>query len=384
MKCRKNQATLSDTEKKDFVNAVLKLKKNGIYDQYVQVHANMMLNDMTQGTVHYGHNGPGFFPWHREFLRRFELELQMINPLVTLPYWNWTVDNSDTSSLWDDNFLGGNGSIGKEPKTPDGQVLTGPFAFDNGKWPLTIGDTQFLQRSFRQDPGAPTLPFPADLNAALQQNVYDEKPWDRSPNTGFRNIMEGWKPVLPGLHNRVHRWVGGSMGPGSSPNDPVFWLHHCFIDKCWMDWQNLHPKQGYLPDVPTAGILSPDDPMEPWLSQGQIVTPDSLWSHHQLAYSYDTEELCDPTVTAINPTRGSAAGGDTVTITGTGFIGVTGVSFDKMIPATLVSEDSDTQITIISPARFATTDSIVPVIVYTPMGSSTVGNVGEVGWFTYI
>ena len=31
-----------------------------------------------------------FLPWHRMYLRNFELALQDIVPSVTLPYWDWT------------------------------------------------------------------------------------------------------------------------------------------------------------------------------------------------------------------------------------------------------------------------------------------------------
>ena len=33
-----------------------------------------------------------FLPWHREYLLRFERDLQSINPEVTLPYWEWETD----------------------------------------------------------------------------------------------------------------------------------------------------------------------------------------------------------------------------------------------------------------------------------------------------
>ncbi|HEX5847186.1 MAG TPA: tyrosinase family protein, partial [Rhodoplanes sp.] len=29
------------------------------------------------------------------------------------------------------------------------------------------------------------------------------------------------------------------MAPMTSPNDPVFFLHHCFVDKAWADWQEV-------------------------------------------------------------------------------------------------------------------------------------------------
>ena len=31
------------------------------------------------------------------------------------------------------------------------------------------------------------------------------------------------------------------MGGASSLSDPIFWLHHAFIDKIWADWQKLNP-----------------------------------------------------------------------------------------------------------------------------------------------
>lgn len=33
----------------------------------------------------------------------------------------------------------------------------------------------------------------------------------------------------------------------TSPNDPVFWLHHAFLDKIWADWMARHGRV-YLPE----------------------------------------------------------------------------------------------------------------------------------------
>jgi kumamolisin len=83
-----------------------------------------------------------------------------------------------------------------------------------------------------------------------------------------------------------------------------------------------------------------------------------------------------PAVTAISPASGSAAGGDSVTITGSGFTGATGGSFGTTA-ATNVQVGSDTQITATSPAGTGTVD----VTVTTPAGTSTTSSADQ---FTYM
>jgi hypothetical protein len=59
-----------------------------------------------------------------------------------------------------------------------------------------------------------------------------------------------------------------------------------------------------------------------------------------------------PQVTAVSPGSGPAAGGTTVTVTGTGFVDVPGVTFDGT-PGTSVTVLSATQLTVTSPAHAA-------------------------------
>ena len=79
----------------------------------------------------------------------------------------------------------------------------------------------------------------------------------------FRNVLEGWWRG-PRLHNVVHVWVGGSMGPGTSPNDPVFFLHHCNIDRLWSDWQAAYPETLYAPQTGGPAGHNLADVMHPW------------------------------------------------------------------------------------------------------------------------
>lgn len=280
MSVRKNQASLTVIERAAFISAVKTVKANGIYDIFVEQHRTAML-DRNINPVDPAHLGPAFLPWHREYLHRFELELQKIDPNVTLPYWDWTVDNSETSSMWDPDFLGGDGD-GRH-----GEVTTGPFAYSAGNWTLTIldpGETDpFLKRAFGL---MGRLPSQRLVDTVLAVVPYDSAPWTFGAN-GFRNSLE-----VP-IHNNAHMWVGGSMMAATSPNDPVFWLHHCNIDKLWAQWQREHPDQNYIPDRSSVPNAPPghalDDPMWPWQREPNPPTPRSVLDHKALGYTYDTD-----------------------------------------------------------------------------------------------
>jgi len=72
-----------------------------------------------------------------------------------------------------------------------------------------------------------------------------------------------------------------------------------------------------------------------------------------------------PSVTAINPTSGPAAGGTTVSLSGTGFTGATAIMFGSSA-ATTMAVNSDSSATAVSPAGSGTVD----VTVVTPRGTS--------------
>ena len=82
-----------------------------------------------------------------------------------------------------------------------------------------------------------------------------------------------------------------------------------------------------------------------------------------------SESLALPTVTALAPTAGPTAGGNSVVITGTGFTGLSGAAAVKFgaTNATSYVVDSPTQITAVAPAHVAGT---VDVTVTTPAGTS--------------
>ena len=76
----------------------------------------------------------------------------------------------------------------------------------------------------------------------------------------------------------------------TSPNDPVFFLHHCNIDRLWALWQQSHPTEPYLPMNGGPKGHDLNDPMFPWGEYDPSVTPSSILNHWALGYMYDTEK----------------------------------------------------------------------------------------------
>jgi hypothetical protein len=68
-----------------------------------------------------------------------------------------------------------------------------------------------------------------------------------------------------------------------------------------------------------------------------------------------------PTVSSVDPVSGTIDGGDTVTITGSGFSGLSGVSFGGN-PAAGFDFVSDTQVTAVSPAGRGTVDVTIATL----------------------
>jgi tyrosinase len=281
----------------------------------------------------------------------FEQELQQIDPTVTIPYWDWATDRTTDAAIWQADFLGGDGD------PDDGYIVkTGPFR--QGAWAITIFDIEdsyrvpHLIRAFGTDRRAPELPTAADEAELLGIQQYDAAPWsdETAPDASVRRFAEDGHgcprskrkpraaPTLipqtseppetlntiqpaargsghgahgqtepgegcvnaPGMHNRVHLWVGGKFGDpenpavgpmalGVAPNDPVFWLLHANIDRLWVEWQQRHGRV-YVPEAGGPRGHNLDDPMSPFDAIGLQVTPRMMLDHHTLGYIYDTEQ----------------------------------------------------------------------------------------------
>jgi Common central domain of tyrosinase/von Willebrand factor type A domain len=270
--CRKNVKSLTTDEKTRFVNAIVALKsQNSVihpgsqsrYDDFVETHMNAMM--VTPG---WAHQDSVFFPWHREFLYQFEKLLQTVDPTVTIPYWDWTREQNSAAAGFpfknDLIGLGGdptdNDRVNRDPAAPPVDA-THPYVypFDPKIWSDSIkvideGDTlNFFQREFGQRIDAPNLP----LNDVIVTGVG----FTYRQAIGSADYLT-LRLRSEDIHNLVHRWVGGNMLRMTSPNDPVFFMHHAAIDRMWSIWQKKVPPgtQFYVASSTAAGHKL-NDPM---------------------------------------------------------------------------------------------------------------------------
>jgi len=198
-----------------------------------------LFNQCEHGTIQ-------FLTWHRGYIYFFEriLRLASGDPTLNLPYWDWTT----------------------APALPS--AYRSPA--DEASNPLYDGT-----RQINNGAQLPSSVVVDDLNTAL----------------GFIDfstpVFTGFSPSLEGSpHGAVHTLIGGNMGfVPTAANDPIFWLHHCNIDRLWNRWLNQD-----------AGRADPSD--SAFLNQtysyadenGQTVTlrvADMLTSA-QLGYRYDS------------------------------------------------------------------------------------------------
>ncbi len=277
---RPNVADLSHEQRVALVDAILALKETpapiegyesySYYDMFVKWHRDVFFCGRRQSA----HMGANFLPWHRQYLLMFEQALNEVSDTpIVLPYWDWT-DPASTNGLFRKDLMGGNGNPAQEYAVTSGR-------FEKGEWRLNVLDQRvsdpnperYLTRRIGSFPDIPQLPTAEDVQQALTRPVYDTVPFDdeANPAQSFRNNLEGWRGKIgedcedglfgpltgigvhepSAMHNSVHLWVGGLYGKGknqqtgtmtlnTSPNDPIFWLHHANIDRLWESWMAIN------------------------------------------------------------------------------------------------------------------------------------------------
>ena len=232
---------LTPTEQSSYLDAIQCLrtkpssvstdKVKTVWEEIVQMHDVGLVTN---------HRSPSFLPWHRVYLAIFDNHMRLCGYNGSMPYWDTAFDSQapEESPIW--LSFGGNKPI---------TCLT----INGNQWNSNYPYRHCVSRSFNAN--------------SLQQQIGN--PFSRSQmqltmeNTIFANFtasLEGFP------HKAVHVALGGDMNSfDTSPNDPIFFLHHRNLDNYWAKWQaantiNSNAYGGFHPylgvNVSATDILS--------------------------------------------------------------------------------------------------------------------------------
>ncbi|CAJ0949733.1 unnamed protein product, partial [Mesorhabditis belari] len=209
---RKEYRMMTDEERERFHQAIKTMKENGKYNEMASIHERY-------GQVGGVHAGPAFLPWHREYLKRMEFELRRIDPEIYIPYWDSTLEDRlprpEFSTLFSPELMG----------TGTGPVVHGPFA----GWKVINESRPLLRQVGQRKDASPFKDYVLEWLLQRQTIAFlaHTAPRPECPYPYDRSSFEA-------LHSSVHFWVGGDMySPMASASDPIFFLHHAFVDFIW-------------------------------------------------------------------------------------------------------------------------------------------------------
>lgn len=211
---------------------------------------------------------------------RAENALREKVPGLTIPYWDTTLDGGLTdprsSIIWTPEFMGnGNGRIKNGPFRGWTTPITGPLLRNFGDGGTMMNWTSIKDTFTRSHIAEISYP-----QAHPKHNLEDH-------------------------HGEPHLWVGGHMAPQALAGyDPIFLLHHSFIDLIWELFRRIQRRRGVDPttDYPRNNTGPPGHGYNDPSGFG------NLQNRHSLSDIYTTELYTyqlPPTCSLRRPTCGS-------------------------------------------------------------------------------
>ncbi|XP_015196705.1 tyrosinase [Lepisosteus oculatus] len=244
-----------------------------VYDLFVWMHYYASRDAFLGGPnnvwtdIDFAHESAAFLPWHRVYLLHWENEIRKLtgDQDFTIPYWDWR--DSQECDVCTDDLMGS-----RNPTIPN--MLSPASVFSSWKVvctrPEVYNSLEILcngtaEGPILRNPGnhdrnrMPRLPTSAEVEFCLSLTDYETEPMNRFANLSFRNTLEGFANPSDGIattlqsnmHNSLHVFMNGSMSSvQGSANDPIFLIHHAFVDSIFEQWLRRHnpPKSAY----PTA------------------------------------------------------------------------------------------------------------------------------------
>ena len=192
-----------------------------------------------------------FLPWHRMYLGFFE---QIVRATIvalggpadwTLPYWNYGDTSNPNAKTLPPCF--------RTPTLPDGSP--NPL--------FVIGGVNVLRAPGINAGNSSVIPDQdVDFSGCLGESFFAPDTDTTSGDLGFGGPATGsnhdaqvfgQQSVESLPHNQIHVDVGGEwqqggktldgwmINPDTAALDPIFWFHHCNVDRLWAVWNKISP-----------------------------------------------------------------------------------------------------------------------------------------------
>ncbi|CAH2281598.1 tyrosinase-like [Pelobates cultripes] len=248
-----------------------------LYDVFAWMHYYAMkpilINNTFDLIKNFAHQGPSFPGWHRLAILFLERQIQLMtgDEDFSIPYYDWRGEKN--CSICTDDLLGNNNAQGI--LTPYShfsfwKAICSGFNYPDAYCPTA--DTEYKMERLHRKPGttpyALNMPTFLDVENTLKLKEFDTPPFNETSLLSFRNALEGFLApdgvtLKRSMHNLIHIYLGGTMSqiPISS-NDPIFILHHSYVDKIFEQWiakynasPSTYPENNELGQSPTDCII---------------------------------------------------------------------------------------------------------------------------------
>ncbi|KAM3624997.1 uncharacterized protein V6R79_005304 [Siganus canaliculatus] len=281
------------------VDGNYEFQSSSVYDLYVWMHY-YSAKTYAGSENNSAHRGPAFLFWHRMFLLFIEREIRELTGNIDfyIPYWDWTRTNH--CNICTNKYFGAVGQDGQI----DGASLFSEWKticpFQQSLSIICQSQSDGLAHLIRnpgKDPKYKTLPTAEDVEATMARPAFDTPPYDKTSENSFRNTLEGFdmpqdsRHLNASMHNLVHRYLNGTMSlVPTAANDPIFMLHHSFIDKLLERWLQDHSDASY----PDSDLVHPAQRAQSYMAPFfPLRTNNYYWGRDtwSLGYSYKEHRL---------------------------------------------------------------------------------------------
>ncbi|KAL2194360.1 tyrosinase-like protein [Corynascus similis CBS 632.67] len=173
------------------------------------------------------HDVDTFLPWHRYYLHlQSSLLEEYCSYTGPIPWWRETSYTGDfaSSELFTPEYFG---SLPPAPRIGDGTCIT---------------DGPFVNTTVRFGDDAPTCISRGE--DTRRSGEVTEAALDLCHGDSQTSYKKHARCVERTIHSNGHGGIGGTMSRiSAAPVDPLFYIHHAFVDWQWARWQEESPSR---------------------------------------------------------------------------------------------------------------------------------------------